>query len=302
MTTLDANTSRPPTASTEVTSLWPDGWYLYENGKLNGPLSADEAFAHPAQSEDGSPRLVSRKGFTQWYPIQDFAQLYRLSESMGKKLEMATAEVEPTSTRTVVQGKKVGPTTISPKSRSTLSETSALRQAVAAATASPSSAPASAVPVPIAKAAVLQEYFLARSRLGLGQLRNAWAVGFGGWPLSLGSYWVFWFVSICKEIEHHTQNAVPAPKWLHFSAVVSALPVVNLWTVYRLACQIREMEKQNKYTYINPGLAMLTAFLPPVALFYVQGALNRHWLLHAKHLILKRRAEAAAAATGAAKD
>jgi len=283
----------------DVAAVWPDGWYLYENGKLNGPLSADHAFSQRPDCDDGSPRLISRKGFSQWYPLQDFAALYRLSESMAQKVEVAVGSTQDPMTRPSVTPKQVGPTTVLAKSTPPKSSNAALRRAVADAAAN-SIAPASPVPRSLSKAAVEQEYYLARTRLALGQLRNPWAAAGGSWILSLGVYWGFWFVSVYKEIERHTQNAVPVPKWLKFTALVSIVPLLNAWPTYRLACQIREMERQNKYTFTNPQLALLASLLPPVAMFYLQSGLNRHWTLHAKHLILKRRADAAAAATGVA--
>ncbi len=283
----------------DVAAVWPDGWYLYENGKLNGPLSADHAFSLTPESEDGSPRLVSRKGFTQWYPLQDFATLYRLSETMAQKVSAASVSASEHKSKPAVKTKQVGPTTILAKSIPPQSSNSALRRAVADAAAS-SVAPQSPVPRAISKVAVEQEYYLARSRLALGQLRNPWALAGGSWLLSFGLYWSVWFVSVYKEIERHTQNAVPAPKWLKLTAFASMLPLLNVWPTYRLACQIREMERQNKYTYMNPQLVLLASLLPPIAMFYLQSGLNRHWTLHAKHLILKRRADADAAASGGA--
>ena len=75
-----------PSLSQEIASAWPDGWYLYENGKLNGPLTASDAFSLPPETQDGVQRLVSRKGFTQWYPLSDLAQIFQHTAGMEKKL------------------------------------------------------------------------------------------------------------------------------------------------------------------------------------------------------------------------
>jgi len=289
-----------PLMSREIASTWPDGWYLYENGKLNGPLTASDAFALPPETEGGVQRLVSRKGFTQWYPLSDLAQIFQLTAGMEKKLESATkatkaAKATMIAPKPSVRTKSVGPRSASAQVASGLSETSALRKAVSESAAQ-SAAPASPVPKTTAKKAIVQEYYLARSRLRLGQLRNPWATAVGSMPLTLGSYWAFWYASTQREIEFHTQGAVAAPKWLKTGAAMSLLPIVNIWFTYKLAAKVREMESQNKYGHISPALAAVMAILPPLALGYLQSALNRHWLLHAKHLILKRRAEAAAAA------
>ena len=281
--------------SQEIASTWPDGWYLYENGKLNGPLTATDAFSLPPETREGVQRLVSRKGFTQWYPLSDLAQIFQMTAGMEIKLEAATQSTV-IAPKPSVRTKSVGPrSAASPKAGAAISETSALRQAVAES-AAPSAAPASPVPKTAAKKAIVQEYYLARGRLRLGQLRSPWATAVGSMPLTLGSYWAFWYASTQREIEFHTQGAIPAPKWLKTAAVMSLIPIVNIWCTYKLAAKVREMEAQNKYRHTSPPLAALMAILPPVALGYLQSALNRHWLLHAKHLILKRRAEAAAAA------
>src|SRR5690606_36200356 len=66
-------------------NLWPTGWYLYEAGQFIGPLSADDAFRDRGNTPDGKPRLVSRKGFAQCYPVQDLASIYLATADATEK-------------------------------------------------------------------------------------------------------------------------------------------------------------------------------------------------------------------------
>lgn len=66
---------------------WPDGWYIYENGKVEGPFVAAEAFGRGSEASDGKPRLVSRKGFSQWYALKDLSEIFRMTEHLGKKAQ-----------------------------------------------------------------------------------------------------------------------------------------------------------------------------------------------------------------------
>jgi hypothetical protein len=70
---------------------WPGGWYVYENGRVDGPYSAEAAFNLSGETMDGRPRLVSRKGFTQWYALKDLSEIFRMTEQLGRR---ATAMTE----------------------------------------------------------------------------------------------------------------------------------------------------------------------------------------------------------------
>lgn len=64
---------------------WPGGWYVYEDGRVSGPLAAEDAFRLQADAPSGKPRMVSRKGFSQWYALKDLSEIFRLTEEMGRK-------------------------------------------------------------------------------------------------------------------------------------------------------------------------------------------------------------------------
>ncbi|MCX6124434.1 MAG: hypothetical protein NTV34_06750 [Proteobacteria bacterium] len=66
-----------PTPDPQIT--WTGGWYLFEDGKVQGPLGAEDVFTRRHETKNGNQRMVSRKGFSQWYPLQDFAELHQLA-------------------------------------------------------------------------------------------------------------------------------------------------------------------------------------------------------------------------------
>lgn len=76
-------------------SGWPDDWYVYDGGQVKGPLSASETFALAHEDPRGKPCLVSRKGFMQWYALQDLSALFNLTAAMGQRVAHAKAAVSP---------------------------------------------------------------------------------------------------------------------------------------------------------------------------------------------------------------
>lgn len=104
-------------------SAWPDGWYVYDNNKVEGPFTASQTFARDAMSGDGKQVLVSRKGFTQWYALKDLAEIFKMTDNLGRRVseekellaamnlaaagEQRPSEKEPSGQR--VLKKQVGP-------------------------------------------------------------------------------------------------------------------------------------------------------------------------------------------------
>jgi hypothetical protein len=77
-------------------SSWPGGWFVFQDGRVEGPLSAEDAFDIGAESSESNPRLVSRKGFSQWYKLDDLAEIFRLTDQVStvhaeKKVEAEVA-------------------------------------------------------------------------------------------------------------------------------------------------------------------------------------------------------------------
>ena len=284
-------------------SRWPDGWYLYENGKLNGPLTAAEAFSLKPETKDGSQRLVSRKGFSQWYPLKDLAQIFQASEHMEQKLAAVSSSLGamPSSTQLMdgpanraaqpnIRPKNVGTLEQRPRPTPLTPPTPMLKQAISQSKPEVAE-PAAKIPKNVARKAIEQEYFLARGRLRLGKLRSPWALALVGMPMTLGIYGVVWFHTMRREIDFHTQGsgASPIVSWL--SALLSAVPILSIMPTYHLAVSIGQMEAQNRYRHVSPVKAALCGIFPPLAVAYLQAQMNRHWLLHAKHLVLKRHGE-----------
>ena len=78
----------------DVAQGWPGGWYIYENGKVEGPFAATEAFNRPTDASSGKPRLVSRKGFSQWYALKDLSEIFRMTENLGRQATAAAVFTE----------------------------------------------------------------------------------------------------------------------------------------------------------------------------------------------------------------
>ena len=66
---------------------WPDGWYVYEGGQIKGPFSAEETFSLTVEKDRISDRLVSRKGFSQWYAQKDLSEIYNRTAAMEKRVQ-----------------------------------------------------------------------------------------------------------------------------------------------------------------------------------------------------------------------
>lgn len=273
---------------------WPDGWYVYESGCLNGPFTAAETFNRAPELEPGKPLLVSRKGFSQWYPLRDLSEIYLASvgtvpqvqqrpkvmaKIVGRNVAPTLSVAASDAVRPHISVDRVQPTV--PRKLTTAEIGNAKKSKNVASVSSSH-----------AKKAVLQEYFLARTRLRLGKIRNPWVSAFVGTPLSLGAYWPAWFAAVQKEMLFHTHSVTEQKGASTWSAFFAVVPVLHFYLTFKLAAQVRAMEAQNKYLNTSPAFATALAVFPPLAMAYLQRALNRHWLLHAKHLVVKRRTQA----------
>ncbi len=75
-------------------SSWEHGWYVFENGQVVGPLNVQDALGKTSTGDSNSARMVSRKGFTQWYPVQDFAEIYAMIGSHSEQLNTVNEQAE----------------------------------------------------------------------------------------------------------------------------------------------------------------------------------------------------------------
>ena len=343
----DLGSSAPGAGS----SGWPGGWYVYEKGRVDGPYTAEQAFALSTEASDGKPRLISRKGFTQWYALRDLSEIFRLTEQMEGKaagvardpaalsdavraafagesgpaaLNSAGGEPKSTGSAPLSPGPKVQrrrltlgghpvsatPTAVAEVQKSVPLDSKGMRRAFAARetradAAFKSPGPASvfggsAQKVKADKAgvaglfsasgagmALMQEYFVARGRLRLGRLRNPWLTGLCGAPLSLGASWAVWLRQLAREVQFHCHNDERSPLP---PAGLALIPLLHIYMGVKLAKLVSAMEQQNRYHFVSLKVAGVLAIFPPFLMVYLQAAANRHWLLHARHASLKKKA------------
>lgn len=200
---------------------WPDGWYLYENGEIRGPLTASQTFSLSVESPEGTPRLVSRKGFAQWHTLKDLADLYAQSTLAVPEPPPAALEMTRSQAPKVLKGSP--PSSQSPSMARPVSGFEAISQAdplllesdrdfaFGSGLLEPSDVQTPAKraksgrtsPARQAQIEVLQNYLASRNPLRLGELRQAWIAGLLGWPLTLGTYWLVWFRGLAREIREH---------------------------------------------------------------------------------------------------
>lgn len=112
----------------------------------------------------------------------------------------------------------------------------------------------------------------------LGQKRNPELVAF---LTSTGVYLVYWVYVTTREVAEHSRlTGMPTPAR---AALLSALPVVNLWVLCRLCTWVRAVEDQHGQMTTNFRLVIAFFLLPmlwPVAFWSLQSALNDHWKMH----------------------
>lgn len=297
---------------------WPNDWFLFVDGEIAGPVSAEKAFSTSRNSDDGKPILVSRKGFGQWYQLDDLASIYKMTgdafQKLSSRLESATPPPPP---REETRGQKVerkelktelSPSMAKPASPATplaklKNQTSQIETTPAPLPAKESKArdekaekKASAKSSAKAKTkaqnsavspekALLKEYFFQKGRMRLGRLRNPWISGFLGFPLTMGLFGIKWYRETSQDIELHLgENIGKAPPAIFF-----ILPLVNIYNCIWLSKAILRVERQNKYESISVGLSSVFSVLPPFYIAYCQDALNRHWMKHVKFGLVSKK-------------
>jgi len=70
---------------------WSGDWFVFNNGAIQGPLSATQAFAMEATDIQGKPLLISKKGFTQWYALRELAEIFKVTEDLGRRVDKEKA-------------------------------------------------------------------------------------------------------------------------------------------------------------------------------------------------------------------
>ena len=88
---------------------WENGWYVFENGQVLGPFNAKEAFSSQVSASTGEARMVSRKGFTQWYPVRDFAEIYSMIGHYSDHLNQVSFSSNHPLTELEPKARQIGP-------------------------------------------------------------------------------------------------------------------------------------------------------------------------------------------------
>jgi hypothetical protein len=256
---------------------WSEGWYIFEDGQVSGPLTAKEIFSSSSISEE-KPRLVSRKGFAQWYPVRDFALIHEMADQYALQLSnLAQLDLDKPAkpSSPVVTPKTLGP--IVAAVQAPLAEVALPRQEQLQTTK-------------FSKADVRkmmeQEHLLLRGKMRLGDIKSPFFRGFVATLSTAFFYWGVWYSSVSQEVAWHLigrsrlQKALPY--WLAF------IPGVHIYMTWKLASMISGMERQNGYQTTSPGVASLLSIVPPLAVYYLQSAVNDHWSMHIKHSLSEK--------------
>lgn len=271
---------------------WPDDWFIYDGKAISGPLTAEQVFANEP-SDDSAKMMVSRKGFSQWYPLRDFAHLYRfadcneISQKSGSDVFFAP-----------VSANQVG------MLKDTVSVMSEIRD--------PNLSLAHFIPeraVKIHKAvtssnetrapksdfnssevtSIQQEYLVQKGRIRLGVVRNSGLLALVFGMLSLGTYFVLWIRKAYYEVQYHLDGTHQKPGFL--SSIAILLPFVCAWPLLKLARKVVDMERQNNLQSTTLAVVAMLSFFPPFPVFYLQRKINQHWMAHARFSFSQGRSE-----------
>ncbi|MEZ4743633.1 MAG: hypothetical protein R3B45_14505 [Bdellovibrionota bacterium] len=62
---------------------WPDGWFIFDQGKVQGPLTTKQVFGDSADKTVPGHSMVSRRGFSRWYSLAELKDVYKKGNHMG---------------------------------------------------------------------------------------------------------------------------------------------------------------------------------------------------------------------------
>ncbi len=77
--------------TTSSPSQWSGNWFVFKSGVIQGPFSAIQAFSMETTDVQGKPILISKKGFTQWYALHDLAEIFKVTEDLGRRVDSEKA-------------------------------------------------------------------------------------------------------------------------------------------------------------------------------------------------------------------
>lgn len=128
-----------------------------------------------------------------------------------------------------------------------------------------------------------------RGRLRLGDLKTP----SGEMVVSLLTFGLispFFIRRVAKEISWHVDKNIASKELKPFATVLMIVPILNIFYFSKLCQEIIKMEKQNSYRSTSVTLGSLLAITPPLACFYVQSKLNKHWRLHVSNVLKNKLA------------
>jgi hypothetical protein len=359
--------------------VWQEGWYIYQDGKIQGPLSLMEALTRPYFGTDQQAVLISRRGYGQWYELsflgpkitpqnyptrvesahnkQENIDIMRTRSSPGSltKKNIPAVDLFDSNIESVASSEKVPlnlkngdrfpneqvaektsqrgqnkkqiltgkhpsftPSLVKPifpkknaddeKNIESNPESSIIASRTAADLAYQDYTPAVMPSVhrskggidatndvtirekiknnnPPTKGEIIQEYFISRKKLRLGNIRSSLIFGGIGYVCSFGLIWGFWVIQSLREIEYHCDGKTKSSLLLTLIANIPGLHIVFAWI---LADKALKMQMQNRYHTVSKPIALILSLFPPACVIYLQHAINEHWLLHAKSALIKQ--------------
>lgn len=285
-----------------------DGWYLFDGRQISGPFTIEALENVKTTSYTPDTFLITRQGYEQWYPISHLDNWGQPTDIGLLKRELDEFQREVERSANALAGlnpqkhslQKIEPKRISVSTKPAPVSASAKRKVDRRTRAHPRKNAEAKTLARTASAVATQHVhqsskvfnidpakspahnlMMLKGRLRLGDLRSPSLVAFAYTTLTLGVYPLLWFIYVYREIHWHSSNQIGRPSIL--SALGFALPVVACLPAYFLAREVARMEQQNHYRSIMPILALILGIFPPFALYYLQCAVNDHWILHVKN-------------------
>jgi len=298
-------------------------WFVFSNGEFLGPLSATRAFSMESKDALGRPVLISRKGFNQWYALNEIAEIFKVTQNLDLRLEGEKAPLlQQQIISNAIENRKQTSTLTHQVTKSTRTPSKIVKKLVgpinqrlgnfssqALDAAKSLKTKKSDVVTPKTgdlreKKSHLGQSFLhrfsltkkCRVRQGKKDLLQEYFNVRG--RLRLGkirnpwanaffglplSLGFMWSFWMNNLIKEIIYHSASRINTSQSLVLMGLVPGFHLYAVFRLAQLVLEMEMQNKYKSVSPLLATALALFPPFAMAYLQNAANRHWLVHVRH-------------------
>lgn len=282
--------------------LWNDGWYLYSSGEVSGPYEAKEIFLAKNKAL-GAPEqfFVSRKGLSRWYELAIVSEIYSDGNNFLKSKRKNRNNKRKNAKDLKVQGKVLGFKKNSAPANSTEKKsqefkTKSERSAQTPPRQNPKKAKISIKgqnsgkpqddisPVHSnSERSLAYHHLILKGRLRLGTIQSEFKTAFLKIIFSIGYFLKSWYEQALIETTFHLDdpmvNARINKTWMIL------IPGYHLLLFYRLGKLILQMEVQNHYKKTSPMTVLILGLFPPLAVYYLQNAMNRHWKLHVAHSV-----------------